>query len=150
MIREHPHMRGEDKRERGRTSNALGTSPHAWGRLNTDAGKETISRNIPTCVGKTLKMLSKIKHLTFSKVPFSLTFIHFQKPTRTFNPQTEPNHILKVPKLNAKTFFSSVFKASATDLSSSNNALITQKKHQNKNSTMKTENYFKRLFLLAL
>lgn len=120
---EHPHMRGEDK-----------TSQEADPPIG----------NIPTCVGKTLIMLSKIKYLTFRNVPNLLTFDDFQKQ------RERQNHSLKVPKLNAKTFFSSVFKASATNLLSSNNALIPQKRHPNKNSTMKTENYFKRLFLLAL
>ena len=117
-----------------------GTSPHAWGRR----GLEQCSGNIPTYVGKTLIMLSKIKYLTFRKVPNLLTFDGFQKQ------RERQNHSLKVPKLNAKTFFSSVFKASATNLSSSNNDLITQEKSTSKNSTMKTESYFKHLFLLAL
>ena len=89
---EHPHMRGEDWQVysqvrsgtsphawgRHNTSDiqscGRGTSPHAWGRLRSKRLTIRYGRNIPTCVGKTLKMLSKIKHLTFSKVPFSLTF----------------------------------------------------------------------------
>ena len=83
-LREHPHMRGEDEKGAWYIASWRGTSPHAWGRQRLYISNTSTCRNIPTCVGKTLKMLSKIKHLTFSKVPFSLTFIHFQKPTRTF------------------------------------------------------------------
>lgn len=84
LWREHPHMRGEDSSQKQAKSRWTGTSPHAWGRRNEGLNMVVAHGNIPTCVGKTLKMLSKIKHLTFSKVPFSLTFIHFQEPTRTF------------------------------------------------------------------
>ena len=49
-IWEHPHIRGEDLNGQRRC------------------------RNITTSVGKTLKILSKINNLTFSKVPNLLTF----------------------------------------------------------------------------
>ena len=92
--------------------NVRGTSPHAWGRHQLVVLRLQSLGNIPTYVGKTLIMLSKIKYLTFRKVPNLLTFDDFQKQ------RERQNHILKVPKLNDKTFFSSVFKASATNLSS--------------------------------
>lgn len=73
-----------------------GTYTHAWGRRDYNAepvqydrehphicvGRPVVEftdievcRNIPTYVGKALKMLSKIKYLTFSKVPNLMAFI---------------------------------------------------------------------------
>ena len=70
----HPHERGEDLDDYLCGVELTGTSPRAWGRQSQRWVRRVFRRNIPTSVGKTLKMLSKINHLTFSKVPFSLTF----------------------------------------------------------------------------
>ena len=88
-IWEHPHIRGEDLNGQRRC------------------------RNITTSVGKTLKMLSKIKHLTFSKVQNLLTF------KASSNRQKFP-------------FYSYVKERSMWNVT-----LIAQKKEPSKNSTMK-------------
>ena len=88
-IWEHPHIRGEDLNGQRRC------------------------RNITTSVGKTLKMLSKIKHLTFSKVQNLLPF--------------------KAPN----TAKSSLFYSYVKERPMWNVTLIAQKKEPSKNSTMK-------------
>ena len=71
---EHPHVRGEDAVSGRLIVISRGTSPRSWGRPSPSLLNVMHRRNIPTSVGKTLKMLSKINHLTFSKVPNLLTF----------------------------------------------------------------------------
>ena len=112
-IWEHPHMRGEDLCEQYDHDSIEGTSPLAWGRLLQVAPPRRKSGNIPTYVGKTLRKLSKIKDLTFSKVPNLLPF----KAQNT-----------------AK---SSLFYSSVKERPMWNVTLIAQKKEPSKNSTMK-------------
>lgn len=78
-------MCGEDGQRPFLMHSEVGTSPHVWGRqAKTVDGRELHrNRNIPTCVGKTLKVSNELKHLNFSKVPFSMTFIHFSTPSRS-------------------------------------------------------------------
>ena len=78
-----PHVRGEDGLVSPACWRFLGTSPRAWGRLGLHCQFTPVFGNIPTSVGKTLKMLNKIKYLTFSKVPNLLTFAYFQESTRS-------------------------------------------------------------------
>ena len=51
---EHPHMRGENDGHRLKRSGTAGTSPHAWGKQGDEGAGHPATRNIPTCVGKTL------------------------------------------------------------------------------------------------
>ena len=53
QVRKHPHMRGEDLFPRLLASCPTETPPHAWGRLGKSASRMPLSRNTPTCVGKT-------------------------------------------------------------------------------------------------
>ena len=73
--REHPHICGEDRLLSSLILRFAGTSPHTWGRLTISAPCASSKGNIPTYVGKALKMLSKIKYLTFIKVPNLMAFI---------------------------------------------------------------------------
>ena len=52
---EHPHVRGENVLVGVAGRRDLGTSPRAWGKLPRGLGCVCGSRNIPTCVGKTLR-----------------------------------------------------------------------------------------------
>ena len=52
---EHPHMRGENFAIMKRTGEMAGTSPHAWGKHREGAARVARNRNIPTCVGKTVR-----------------------------------------------------------------------------------------------
>ena len=52
---EHPHVRGENSRLDFAAISAAGTSPRAWGKHVRDLSYIVEERNIPTCVGKTLK-----------------------------------------------------------------------------------------------
>ena len=57
VVTEHPHMRGENTSSVPSTPERSGTSPHAWGKHQDEANKLSIDRNIPTCVGKTMRSL---------------------------------------------------------------------------------------------
>ena len=50
---EHPHMRGENASSDSSRETTDGTSPHAWGKPTFGSAPPEVSRNIPTCVGKT-------------------------------------------------------------------------------------------------
>ncbi len=49
----HPHLRGEDDARKGIEPQGGETPPPAWGRLPSGGAVATLSRNTPTCVGKT-------------------------------------------------------------------------------------------------
>ncbi len=51
----HPHLRGEDERQVHQSMQRVETPPPAWGRLSENMGMLEITRNTPTCVGKTYK-----------------------------------------------------------------------------------------------
>ena len=51
---EHPHVRGENLKRREHRGKRRGTSPRAWGKQHLARRESAESRNIPTCVGKTL------------------------------------------------------------------------------------------------
>ncbi len=53
LQQKHPHVRGEDLRLLTPQVHHKETPPRAWGRLNVDTGTASVSRNTPTCVGKT-------------------------------------------------------------------------------------------------
>ena len=53
-ISEHPHVRGENDACATELGTCFGTSPRAWGKPFQLRPKDFSSRNIPTCVGKTL------------------------------------------------------------------------------------------------
>ena len=72
---EHPHICGEDRLLSSLILRFAGTSPHTWGRHGQYKDGSGEMGNIPTYVGKALKMLSKIKYLTFIKVPNLMAFI---------------------------------------------------------------------------
>ena len=92
---EHPHIRGEDSRRWRLLPIGEGTSPHTWGRPLCTYLFDQIDRNIPTYVGKTLKMLSKIKYLTFSKVPNLVTFNDFKSQPERSNCSQATKQLLK-------------------------------------------------------
>ena len=52
---EHPHMCGENIPAGVIPPSSIGTSPHVWGKHGRLFGHGSIDRNIPTCVGKTLR-----------------------------------------------------------------------------------------------
>lgn len=83
---EHPHIRGEDGSSPSLSCRrkGTGTSPHTWGRRRMELEIVLSNRNIPTYVGKTLKMSSKIRHLTFRKVPNLVTFKSHPEPSEKF------------------------------------------------------------------
>ena len=49
----HPHMRGENGPRLQNCNLAIGTPPHAWGKLSPRGGAYWRARYTPTCVGKT-------------------------------------------------------------------------------------------------
>ncbi len=65
----HPHLRGEDKRATRHQLVTVETPPPAWGRLIEASQAVPLSRNTPTCVGKTIagnglrQILKKHPHL---------------------------------------------------------------------------------------
>ena len=87
--------------------------------------------NIPTCVGKTLKMLSKIKHLTFRNVPNLLAFTYFQKSIKTLKQSQQAATI----QIKASLFLFTCQRTVPTSFSR-NVSLISQKKRPKKNSTI--------------
>ncbi len=54
--KKHPHVRGEDPSMSASCGRKTETPPRAWGRRKGDFMSITISRNTPTCVGKTAAM----------------------------------------------------------------------------------------------
>ena len=52
-VQKHPHVRGEDGRQRMAALCTEETPPRAWGRLVWDLSFLFLQRNTPTCVGKT-------------------------------------------------------------------------------------------------
>ena len=55
---EHPHVCGENSVRHSFSSSPFGTSPRVWGKPPVALALGRRSRNIPTCVGKTLKSRS--------------------------------------------------------------------------------------------
>ena len=53
---EHPHARGEKPGQRERARRAGGTSPRAWGEAERENRVGEAERNIPTGVGRRLKL----------------------------------------------------------------------------------------------
>ena len=49
----HPHVRGEDAADNGRTDAQRETPPRAWGRQFQLGFADALDGNTPTCVGKT-------------------------------------------------------------------------------------------------
>lgn len=76
-------MRGDDGQLPFLVHSAVGTSPHVWGRRVVFDGFAIDIRNITICVWKTLKISNELNHMSFSKVPFSMNFIHFSTPSRS-------------------------------------------------------------------
>ena len=54
---EHPHVRGENTAGMYSNVTKSGTSPRAWGKREESSVPCVITRNIPTCVGKTCPLL---------------------------------------------------------------------------------------------
>ena len=52
-MQKHPHVRGEDLDAAWYSVQTLETPPRAWGRQRPMMLKISVSRNTPTCVGKT-------------------------------------------------------------------------------------------------
>ena len=53
-FKKHPHGRGEDKEPHTALEDILETPPRAWGRHNGRTTHESLKRNTPTGVGKTM------------------------------------------------------------------------------------------------
>ena len=53
IMQKHPHVRGEDLDAAWYSVQTLETPPRAWGRQRPMMLKIAVSRNTPTCVGKT-------------------------------------------------------------------------------------------------
>ena len=56
----HPHVRGEDGKILDENNLMAETPPRAWGRRKSPTHNFKISRNTPTCVGKTLLSYEKV------------------------------------------------------------------------------------------
>jgi len=54
----HPHTRGEHTRRRWREGSGAGSSPHAWGTLDSTSHEAVLRRFIPTRVGNTLSQVT--------------------------------------------------------------------------------------------
>ena len=65
--RKHPHVRGEDAGRELKIHENEETPPRAWGRLNSIRHIRMLSRNTPTCVGKTL--FSYVPRIRWRKHP---------------------------------------------------------------------------------
>ncbi len=50
----HPHVRGEDTARATWRKATMETPPRAWGRLEIQPSENGLTRNTPTCVGKTI------------------------------------------------------------------------------------------------
>ena len=75
----HPHLRGENNGSAILHVNLLETSPPAWGKLTMRRPPGSISRNIPTCVGKTRRQACALP--TFEKHPH----LRGENQRRSFN-----------------------------------------------------------------
>ena len=64
VVPEHPHMCGENSTAELEAQIANGTSPHVWGKREAARMETGLRRNIPTCVGKTIGLVSVRADLT--------------------------------------------------------------------------------------
>jgi len=60
----HPHVHGELDREPDRAGVLIGSSPRAWGTLNTSTTTEISFRFIPTCMGNSSTVLTRQRFAT--------------------------------------------------------------------------------------
>ncbi len=96
VYQKHPHMRGENVVPVPSARCVIETPPHAWGKPMIGLAKIVLSRNTPTCVGKTFG--SSIQCVGSGKHPHMRGENQYKPKEPEFKPETPP-HAWGKPKV---------------------------------------------------